>query len=200
MLNDVRQMREKIEKAKKEKALEQENLKEKQKREVYSKVHQQVKDVKRKNIETHKIRIRLDKTAFFLKISGVAALFMLLAFALHSTFSNSKDIRKVKILMEEGDADELDAAMASKYVKEILNDVADNGVNALENHWSSSADEESRFYGKELLCEINASSVDFKSVKSLPHNSLKVNCAYNGHPLSFSIGKDLENMSLISVN
>jgi len=200
MLNDIRQIREKVERAKKEKALEQENLKEKHKNDVYSSVHQKVKDMKRKNIETHKSRVRLGKTAFFLKLSGVACLFIFLAFALHSALNDSKNIGKVKILMEEGEADELDAAMASKYVREMLDDVEGNGVDALKNHWSSGADEESRFYGEEILGKINVSSVDFKSVKSLPHNSLKVNCTNNGHPLSFSIAKGSNKMSLISVN
>ncbi len=200
MLQDVRQMKEKIERAKREKALEQESLKEKHKNEVYGSVHQRVEDMKRKRVETHKSRVRLGKTFMFLKLSGVAGLFILLAFSINYAFRDSIGTGKVKILMEEGEADELDAAMASKYVREMLDDVAGNGVDALKNHWSPSADEESRFYGEEILGEINASAVDFKSVKSLPHNFLKVNCTNNGHPLSFSIAKDSNKMLLISVN
>ena len=130
----------------------------------------------------------------------MAALFLFLAFALHSAFKENKSSGNVKIIIQEEPADELETAMASKYFQEIVDDISENGLKSLENHWSQNSDEESRVYGEEIFASIGESSSTVESVKKIGNGCLKLRCVKDGHPFSVCIEKNAGSMSVLSVN
>ncbi len=200
MLQDIRQVREKVENAKRLKALEQKRINEKHKDDVYSGVRKAINETRKRNAELKKNTEKIGRSFIFMKISAAACLLVFAAFLVHSAFKDNTPNRNVTILIQEEPADELETAVAVKYVREILEDVALSGTKALDNHWSSHADEESRFYAGEVLQGGTTSPIESKSVNRLSDNSFKVYCEHGGHPVSFYVGRESGKMSLIAVN
>ncbi len=200
MINDIRQMKKRIERAQKEKLIEQERSKKEAKNKVYDNARRTINEIKRKELGRKTQWIKIEKTFLYLKFVAVFAIFAIFTFFLNSAFKDKSKQTNVKILNEENEANELDTKIAEKYIRSILNDVELEGTNSLSRYWSANTDEEARFYGEELLLGIDKVSLEICCVKELPNSQFKVECRRNSHPLSLRFAKNNGKMLLISVN
>ncbi len=200
MLKDIREMRERIEKTRKEQAQRREKTAIEHKSSVYSDIQRKFEvsgELKAKEAET---RARISKAFIFAKFAGVALIFALLAVTLNAALKNKNNLDGVKIVLEEKEATELDVALAKKYMTSLMNDLKSGGTKALTAHWHPNADEEARFYGEEILSNADPDSIQLEEVHAVSDNLLKLNCLRDGHPVGLYIRKDSGKISLLSVN
>ncbi|HPN84962.1 MAG TPA: hypothetical protein PK821_06460 [Victivallales bacterium] len=200
MIDDIRTMKDRIEKAKKQKALQDAKSKKTQKEKIYEKAETRIIKTQKEKEEEEIKTVRIQKAFSFLKIAAAVAIFALSGFVLHSAMKDKSGYANVSVLNTEDEADDMEAKTAERFIRKILSEIERDGIDAIREQWSPYADEESRFYAEEMLFGTNSSSLELCSVKRLPDSQLKVVCMRDSHPISFRIARHEDKMVLVSVD
>ena len=198
MINDIREMKNRIGEARKRHASEQEKKKNEVKTKIYGEAKKKIQKVEEKKIEKAKRSLKFERIIFPLKISAVASLMIPLAL-INNTFKEKPVYLNVPISLAEEDSNELEQKTAERFVRTVLSEIERGGISAIEGLINPNADEEARIQAEELLFGASSSSFEISAVKKIHPTQFKVICLRNSQPISFRIAKLPEGMKLLSV-
>ncbi len=200
-MKDLREIREKIEAARKKKAVEDAKTENDRKTGIISDVIGKRKKDQDTAAKEQKASVRIARAFSFMKAAGVAVLLTAAAFAIHAGLIRKDDaLKNVRIIQAEEPACEEEASAAIKSSGEILEALSKNGTGILNNYWSKRADGEARFNGESILGTLNPSEFKFCAVKRIPGMSaLKVEGRWKRHPVSLILDSSSDELLLISV-
>ncbi len=199
MIDDIRNLKNRIGEAQKRKASMDARTKSEAKSGLYAAAEQKIQKREQDKILVHEKSAAVEKAVLYLKFSGVAAIFAACIFFLNSSLK-PKDMHTDAIVVNiEEEADEIEQKTAERFIRIILSEIERGGISSIEERWTPHADEEARVQAEEMLFGTNSSSVEIGAVRKLHPSQLRVLCTRNSHPLSFRLSKTNEGIRLVSV-